>query len=73
MYQEKLGGKFWLWLAGVLVVGAIALFLVLVFLTRSYYAWGAFGTFVVFIGILLVFAWVHDRREQHKYDDLEEA
>jgi hypothetical protein len=71
--EEKLGARFWLWLAGLLVIGAIAFVIVIIFLNHAYYMWGAFGTFVVLIGILILFAWFYDRKQQHKYDDLEEA
>jgi hypothetical protein len=73
MYEEKLGSRFWLWLAGILAIGAGAFIVVLIFLNGAYRRWGAGGAIVFFVAVLIFAAWIYDRRQQHKYDDLEEA
>ena len=73
MDDEKLGARFWLWLAGILAIGAAAFVVVVIFLNGAYRRWGAFGAIVVIVGILIFGAWLYDRRQQHKYDELEEA
>jgi L-asparagine transporter-like permease len=73
MDEEKLGARFWLWLAGILAIGAIAFVVVIIFLNGAYRRWGAFGAIAFFVVIMIIAAWFYDRRQQHKYDDLDEA
>ena len=64
-----LGGKFWLALIGVCLGVAVGGFLLFALIGYAWYAWGIFGTFVFFGAILLVFAWIYDKRQQRKYVD----
>lgn len=61
--MEDLGARFWLSFAGVMIGGAIALFIVLMLFTRAIFAWGIFGTFVVVALLALVAGWIFDRRQ----------
>jgi len=63
----ELGGIFWLGLLGV-CVGAVAAGAVLFLLFWwAWSAWGFMGAFVVLSAVALLFAYVHDRREQNRY------
>jgi predicted PurR-regulated permease PerM len=66
---DDLGTKFWLKFAGVFVAGGIALFIFLLIFTKAVYAWGIFGAFLVVIALALLAAWIHDRREQRRYQE----
>jgi hypothetical protein len=65
--MEDLGFKFWLWLAGLFVVGAIALFVFLLFLLGAIYAWGILGAFLVIAAAALVAGWFFDRRNARRH------
>ena len=69
MDDEKLGLRFWGWLAGVLVLGAIGLLVLFLILGHAFYAWGFFGGFIAVAAILLGIAWVYDRRQAHLYEE----
>jgi hypothetical protein len=60
--KEGLGGRFYLWLAGITVLCGIGLLIAFAIFTRALYAWGIFGGFLVIAAALLVFGWFHDRR-----------
>ena len=69
--MDRLGVRFWLWLIGVTVGLIAAAFLIFALIGWAWYAWGFFGTFVVFAGVLLAIAWFHDKREARRYEDLD--
>jgi hypothetical protein len=60
--KEGLGGRFYLWLAGITVLCGIGLLIAFSIFTRALYAWGIFGGFLVIAAALLVFGWFWDRR-----------
>ena len=64
----ELGARFWLWVVGVTVGVAVAGFLLFVLIGWAWYAWGLFGMLLVFGGVLLLLAWIHDRREARRYE-----
>jgi hypothetical protein len=69
--DEGLGAGFWFKLIGIVLacgVGAILLFLLV---DAAWYRWGALGALVFFSGIMLVYAYVYDRRHAKAYADLE--
>jgi high-affinity Fe2+/Pb2+ permease len=70
--MEELGMRFWLGVVGVVVAAGIAIFIFFLVINHAFYAWGFLGTFIVVGAILLAIAWIYDRRQQHRYDDLEE-
>jgi hypothetical protein len=69
MAEEGLGFKFWLWLAGVLILGGIGLFILFLVLGHVFYAWGLFGGFLVLAAVLLLIAWIYDRRQAKQYGE----
>jgi hypothetical protein len=56
------GGKFWLKLAGLFVVGAIVLFIFMIIFLKAIYAWGILGTFLLLAVVALIAGWFVDRR-----------
>jgi hypothetical protein len=64
--DEKLGGRFYLWLAGLVLLGGLGLLIVLLIFSRAFYAWGIFGAFIVFAAALLIFGWFYDKRATRK-------
>lgn len=72
--MEELGGKFWLWVVGVALAIGIGGMIIFVVLTAAWYAWGALGALLFFGAVLMLFAWIYDRRQVAKaerlYDDV---
>ena len=64
MDGEGLGSGFWFKFAGVLIGGAIVMFIIIMLFTRAAAAWGAFGAFLVLAGIAILAGWIHDRRDK---------
>lgn len=60
--MDDYGGKFWLKVAGLFVLGAIALFIVMWIFLTAIYAWGFLAAFLVLALVALAFGWFHDRR-----------
>ncbi len=65
-----LGGGFWLKLFGVILLGGIGALLVFLLFDAAWYRWGLLGAIVVFSGVLLLIAYIGDRRSQRRYEDL---
>lgn len=65
--MEDPGWRFWAGLAGVMVIGGIALFVFLLLLLGAVYAWGVLGAFLaVALGVLVV-GLIYDRREARRH------
>jgi predicted lysophospholipase L1 biosynthesis ABC-type transport system permease subunit len=60
--MDDYGWKFWLKVAGLFVLGAIALFVVMWIFLSVVYAWSFLGALLVLALVALAFGWVHDRR-----------
>ena len=60
--MDDYGWKFWLKVAGLFVLGAIGLFIVMWIFLTAIYAWGFFAAFLVLALVALTFGWLHDRR-----------
>ena len=60
--MDDLGASFWFKMAGVLVVGAIALFIFMFIFLKAIYAWGFLGALLALAVIALVAGWFVDRR-----------
>jgi Flp pilus assembly protein TadB len=58
-------GFWWKVIGGVFLFGLAAFFLVWL-LARATYAWGVGGAFIGVIIVLLVVAWVFDRRDKRR-------
>ena len=60
--MDDYGWKFWLKMAGLFVLGAIALFVFMWIFLSAIYAWGFLAAFLVLAVGALALGWVHDRR-----------
>lgn len=60
--MDDLGAKFWFKMAGVFVVGAIALFIFMIIFLKAIYAWGFLAAFLALAVLALVAGWFVDRR-----------
>lgn len=52
----------------VLAVG-IGLFVLFLLLDIVFAVWGALGALAAFAAVLLLYAWIHDRRAAEQYED----
>ncbi|HET9116052.1 MAG TPA: hypothetical protein VFN33_08165 [Gaiellaceae bacterium] len=66
---DDLGFGFWAKLAGVFLLGAIALIIVLAVFTRAVYAWGLLGAFLFLAAIALLAGWIFDRHDAKERRD----
>jgi DMSO/TMAO reductase YedYZ heme-binding membrane subunit len=64
----SLGFKFWLRLAGIVVLCGIAALILFLLLSKAVYAWGFLGGFLAFALLLLAVGWVWDKRSERKWD-----
>jgi len=65
-----MGGSFWLKVFGVLVLGGIAAMLVFLLFEAVWYRWSLLGAIVFFTGVLLLIAYIGDRRSQRRYEEI---
>jgi hypothetical protein len=65
--DNPLGGGFWRWFAGLGVLFVIGAVLVFLLLHGAWARWGALGTLLFFFLVLIVVAWLYDRRQVKKY------
>ena len=63
--DEKLGGAFYLKLAGILVIVGVLMLIGVWIFWRAWYAWGFFGAFLAIAVVAILFGWVYDRRNKH--------
>jgi hypothetical protein len=68
--DEGLGPHFWRWFLGVGLLVVVGLVLIFVLLHRAWYRWGAFGTLLFAFALIMLVAWVYDRRQVKSYEDL---
>ena len=66
MDDGSLGGRTWLKMFGILILVAVAALLVLIFIGNALAKWGLFGGFIVIGAVLLLAAWLFDKREARK-------
>jgi hypothetical protein len=60
--DDGCGFRFWLKVAGLFVLGAIALFIVMLIFLKAVYAWGFLAAFLLLAVGALALGWLHDRR-----------
>jgi hypothetical protein len=60
--MDDLGGRFWLWLVGCLIAGAIACFIIFFIFSKLVLAWGFVAATIVLIGGGLLVLRFFDRR-----------
>ena len=64
--DDKLGGRFWLGLAG-LAVGAVCIALIVMIIFGAFWSrWGLLGALIAFFIVLLGIGWLWDKREKHR-------
>ena len=63
--DEKLGGSFYLKLAGIFVLVGVLILIGLWIFWRAWYAAGFFGAFIALAVIAILFGWIYDRRNKH--------
>jgi 4-hydroxybenzoate polyprenyltransferase len=56
------GARFWLAVAGISIATAVAAYLIFLLMGYAWYAWGFFGMLILFGGVMILLAWLHDRR-----------
>jgi hypothetical protein len=64
-----MGWNFWLKLMGLVLVVGLAIWLVMLLVGAAFYAWGAFGAMVFFIGVIVLIAYIYDKRQQASWDE----
>ena len=69
MDRKGLARSFWWKFAGVMILGAIVVFIFMMIFTRVALAWGFFGALLLLGGIAILAGWIHDRRD--KRSDIE--
>jgi heme A synthase len=57
------------WLAGVIVLIGLGIFVVFLIFSRAVYAFGLFGALILLAVAVLLFGWIYDRRLDKKYPD----
>jgi hypothetical protein len=62
MDDNDFGFKFWMKIAGLFVLGAIGLFVVMWIFLTAIYAWGFLAAMLVLAVGALALGWLHDRR-----------
>ena len=64
--DDKLGGRFWLGVAG-LAVGAVCVALIVMIIFGAFWSrWGLLGALIAFFIVLLGIGWLWDKREKHR-------
>jgi len=61
--EEGVGAGTWIKLVGIIILVGLAVVLTFVFISRALFRWGFVGGFLVVGVILLIGAWLFDRRE----------
>jgi hypothetical protein len=69
MEDDGLGGKFWLWVIGVSLAVGIGGLLLFLLVGAAWYRWGFLGAMIFFGALLLLIAWIWDKRHEKTYDD----
>jgi hypothetical protein len=53
---------------GVVIAGGIAFLILFLIFDWAVYTWGIFGAFVAIAAVLLLVAWIYDRRKVREYE-----
>ena len=64
--DEGMGGRFWFALIGLGLAVVVAGLVVFVLFGRVWYSYGFFATFLLLALVLIVVAWIYDRREAQR-------
>lgn len=63
---DGLGFKFWGGLIGVIVAVAVGGMILFLIFSRAVYAWGFLGAFLVLGAIVILIAWIFDKKSQRR-------
>lgn len=66
----SLGWRFWGSVLGVCLAVGVGGFLLFWLVGAAWYRWGAFGALLFLGAMLLLGAWIHDRRATRTYEDV---
>ena len=69
MDDGSLGWRFWGSIFGICLAVGVGGFLLFWLVGAAWYRWGAFGALLVLGGMLLLGAWIWDRRATRTYDE----
>jgi hypothetical protein len=61
--DRPVGARGWLGLAAIVIGFAIGLFVLFILIDLAVYAWGFLGALLAIGAILLLIAWIYDRRQ----------
>jgi hypothetical protein len=67
--EEGLGAGFWFKVIGAIIACGIGAMLLFLLINGAWYRWGGLGTLVIFFGIILTWAYFHDRKQVKAYSD----
>jgi hypothetical protein len=70
--EDGLGAKFLFGLLGGVVALVAGAALIFILIDAAWYRWGAMGSLLFFFGLLLVCAWIYDRRQKKQWAELDE-
>jgi len=65
----SLGGRFWASVLGVCLAVGVGGFLLFWFVGAAWARWGFFGGLLVLGGVLLLVAYIYDRRATRRYEE----
>jgi hypothetical protein len=63
---DGLGFKFWGGLIGIILAIAIGGMIMFLIFSRAVYAWGFLGAFLVLGAIVILVAWIYDKKSQRR-------
>ena len=63
---DGLGFKFWGGLIGIILAVAVGGMIMFLIFSRAVYAFGFLGAFIVLGGIVILLAWLYDRKTQRR-------
>ena len=63
---DGLGFKFWGGLIGIILAVAIGGMIIFLIFSRAVYAWGFLGAFLVLGAIVILVAWIYDKKTQRR-------
>jgi hypothetical protein len=69
--NDELGAGFWFKLIGLVLAAGLAAILLFWLVGAAWVRWGGLGAILFFSIILLTYAYIYDRRQAKKYEDLE--
>jgi hypothetical protein len=66
--DRPVGARAWLGLAAIVIGFAVGLFVLFILIDLAVYAWGFLGALLAVAALLLIVAWLYDRRQASSED-----